>query len=80
MLYFEPIGSTAKLASQPDLFDSILGIVKPVARLKASDIEVSSKDVHVRLEYDGKIISAESAGAYLARFQHYLEFPSHLVL
>ena len=80
MLYFEPIGNTANLASQPDPFDSILGIVKPVAPLKAPDIEVSSKDVHIRLEYDNKIINVESAGAYLARFQHYLESPNHLVL
>ena len=59
-----------------DILDTLLGINPQVKSSKKPMNEGSSQDVIVRLEYDDDIISAEAATAYLARFQHHLEYPN----
>jgi hypothetical protein len=65
--------------AQVDIFDELLGLT-PKPRPATTTTASSSQDVKVRLEYDDATIDADAAAAYLARFQHYLETPSQLML
>jgi hypothetical protein len=80
VLHFDPTGAPLDPPSQADVFDSILGTVNMVRTSETSKSKPASINMRVRLEYDDKIISTDAAAAYLARFQHHLEFPDQLVL
>jgi hypothetical protein len=71
-LHFEPVTVKSSPSQKPDLFDEILGI-STIASSTPSP--TSAPEVRVRLEYDDKIIDATAAAAYLARFQHHVEYP-----
>jgi hypothetical protein len=63
-----------------DPFDALLDLNPSIKSLKAAKSKASSQDVRVRLEYDDAIIGTDAAAAYLAQFQHHLEFPNQLIL
>jgi len=71
-LHFEPVTVKSSPSQKPDLYDEILGISTPVSSTSST---TSSPEVRVRLEYDDKIIDSTAAAAYLARFQHHVEYP-----
>lgn len=78
-IHFEPIEAVKPPVQHADIFDDLLGLNTGKKSTHAPP-PPSSQDLKVRLEYDDATIGADAAAAYLARFQHYLESPSQLVL
>lgn len=68
------------MASSPkvDVFDDLIGVKSNVNIVRP--VPSDRQGLRVRLEYDDATIAAETATAYLSRFQHHLESPSELVI
>ena len=81
VLHFQPGESTPDPPPPSiDPFDTLLGLSPSVKSLNTTKSNVLSEGVRLRLEYDDAIIGIDAATAYLARFQHHLEFPNQLIL
>jgi hypothetical protein len=73
VLHFAPVETAEPPRSSTDIFDTLLGLGQTVELSQLPQRKTSPEDVRVRLEYDNAIIAADTAAAYLARFQYHLE-------
>jgi uncharacterized protein (UPF0335 family) len=77
-LHLEPEEDQVASSPKVDVFDDLIGVKFDVNIVRP--VPSDRQGLRVRLEYDDATIAAETATAYLLRFQHHLESPSELVI